>query len=76
MDKGAHFYRSDFQIHSPRDRNWQPAEKRPKTDEERLRYAREFIAKCREVGIREIGITDHDDVCFVKYFQLAAQDAT
>jgi len=74
MDKGAHFYRSDFQIHSPRDRNWQPAEKRPKTDEERLRYAQEFVAKCREVGIRAIGITDHNDMCFVKYFQLAAQD--
>lgn len=74
MDKGAHFYRSDFQIHTPRDRNWQPAENRPKTDEERLRYAHEFIAKCRKVGIRAIGITDHNDMCFVKYFQLAAQD--
>lgn len=76
MDKGAHFCRSDFQIHSPRDRNWQPTENRPKTGEERLRYAHEFIARCREVGIRAIGITDHDDVCFVKYFQSAAQDET
>jgi len=76
MDKGAHFYRSDFQIHTPRDRNWQPVVNRPKTDEERLRYAQEFIAKCREVGIRAIGITDHDDVCFVKYFQSAAQNGT
>jgi len=22
MDKGAHFYRCDFQVHTPRDRQW------------------------------------------------------
>jgi len=22
MDKGAHFYKTDFQIHSPRDAQW------------------------------------------------------
>jgi hypothetical protein len=22
MDKGAHFYQCDFQVHTPRDQNW------------------------------------------------------
>lgn len=76
MDKGAHFYKTDLQIHTPRDRGWQPAGARPETDEERLGYAKEFVARCRQLGVGAIGVTDHDDVCFVKYFQLAAQDGT
>lgn len=73
MDKGAHFYRADFQIHSPRDQRWAGG-KRPSSDEERFEYACEFVKKCRLLGIQAVGITDHNDVEFVKYFQLAAQD--
>ncbi len=71
-DQGAHFYRTDFQIHSPRDLNWTGC--KPVSPEGRLDYSRKFIAKCRELGIQAVGITDHNDVCFVKYFQVAAQE--
>jgi len=72
MDKGAHFYRTDFQIHSPRDRNWTGC--KPVTDDERMAFARVFVRACRERGLDAVGITDHHDICFVKYFQLAAQE--
>jgi type III restriction enzyme len=80
MDKGAHFYKTDFQIHSPRDAGWVGdgitiwPKGKPVSDEERLAFARRFIAKCRELGIQAVGITDHHDVCFIKCFQLAAQE--
>jgi chromosome segregation protein len=80
MDKGAHFYKTDFQIHTPRDINWIGdgetiwPNRKPVTPEERLTFARKFIAKCRELGIQAVGITDHNDVCFIKYFQVAAQE--
>lgn len=41
MDKGAHFYRCDFQVHSPRDTNWDGT--CSVTPEERLSYAKELI---------------------------------
>ncbi len=80
MDKGAHFYKTDFQIHSPRDAIWVGdgitiwPNRKPLSDEERLTFARRFIAKCRELGIQAVGITDHHDICFIKYFQVAAQE--
>jgi len=80
MDKGAHFYKTDFQIHSPRDPNWTGdgvtiwPKRKPVSDDERMLFARGFITKCRELGIKAVGITDHHDVCFIKYFQLAAQE--
>ena len=72
MDKGAHFYRADFQVHSPRDGNWTGC--KPVTRDDRMAFACTFVKACREKGIRAIAITDHHDVCFVKYFQLAAQE--
>ena len=57
MDKGAHFYRCDFQVHSPRDRAWTgrkfgvdaaavaaltPEEKKHITDE-RIQFAKEYL---------------------------------
>jgi len=72
MDKGAHFYRADFQVHSPRDENWTGC--KPVSQDDRMAFARTFVKACREKGIRAIAITDHHDVCFVKYFQLAAQE--
>src|SRR4051794_23025525 len=62
MDKGARFYRCDFQVHSPRDCNWKGD--RPQTDEARNAYARGFIAACRLRGLDAVAITDHHDVCF------------
>ena len=35
-DKGAHYHRCDFQVHSPRDRQWKGAPR--VTEAERLKY--------------------------------------
>ncbi len=72
MNKGTQYYKTDFQIHSPRDKSWTGVE--PVFDEDRMAFARRFIAKCRELEIQAVGITDHHDICFIKYFQLAAQE--
>lgn len=92
MDRGAHFFKSDFQIHSPRDAAWTnigpghpltdppftAAEltvlaTRPTTAADRLTYAQAFIRACRERGLGAVALTDHHDICFIKYVQLAAQ---
>ncbi len=56
MDKGALFYRCDFQVHTPRDLRWTGFN--ATTDEERAAYAK-LVAACRERGIQAIVITDH-----------------
>lgn len=73
-DKGAHFYRSDFQVHSPRDRQWTGAN--CVTDDERNEYAEKLIAACREKGLDAIAITDHHDMTFVRYVRRAAAQET
>ena len=70
MDKGSHFKRCDFQVHSPRDLNWDG--ERPVTDEERKEYAREFISACREKGLDAVAITDHHDLGFYPFIREAA----
>ena len=72
MDKGAHFYRCDFQVHSPRDRQWHG--NRPATLDEKKEYAREFVAECRSRGLGAIAITDHHDMAFVSLVRDAARD--
>ena len=42
MDNGAHYFRSDFQVHTPRDINWKGH--RAVTDDERQQYAHDFVA--------------------------------
>jgi len=74
MNKGAKFHKSDFQIHSPRDLQW--SGKRPRTKEDRLEYAFEFVERCRSGQLNAIAITDHHDVAFIPYFQIAAQSET
>jgi chromosome segregation protein len=74
MDKGAHFHKCDFQVHTPRDLNWKGA--RPLTEEERDEYAEEFIAACRAKGLDSVAITDHHDVCLFKYIRKAADRET
>jgi type III restriction enzyme len=59
MDKGTHFYKVDFQVHTPRDPNWKGAE--CTTDEERVAYSKELIAACREKALDAIAITDHHE---------------
>jgi type III restriction enzyme len=70
MDKGAHFYRCDFQVHTPRDTNWSGA--RPGTPEGRLAFAGSFVAACRERGIGAVAITDHHDFAYFPVIREAA----
>lgn len=74
MDNGAHFYKCDFQVHTPRDLNWQGAG--AVTDEERQQYAREFVAACRARSLQAVAITDHHDLSFFKYIREAALNET
>lgn len=46
MDKGAHFYNCDFQVHTPRDNQWHGLE--AVTEEERKQFAQEFVNACRK----------------------------
>jgi chromosome segregation protein len=69
MDQGSHFHRCDFQVHSPRDINWNGH--RPVSEEERREYAKSFIKACREKGLDAVAITDHHDVGFFSYIREA-----
>lgn len=71
IDRGAHFYRCDFQVHTPRDAQWKGA-KAP-TQAERETYAQEFVAKCREIGLQAVAITDHHDLLFAPIIRNAAR---
>ncbi|MEI9942166.1 MAG: AAA family ATPase [Pseudomonadota bacterium] len=70
MDRGAHFYKTDLQVHTPRDAGWDG--EGAITDVERANYAREFVAGCRRQGLQAIAVTDHHDVAFFKYIRDAA----
>jgi type III restriction enzyme len=70
MDKGAHYYRCDFQVHTPRDINW--SGDRPTTPTQRKVYADDFIKKCRELGLHSVAITDHHDFAFYPIIKEAA----
>lgn len=74
MDKGAHFYRCDFQVHTPRDLRWTGPN--AITDEERVAYAHKLVAACRERGIQAIAITDHHCMTFVPFIRQAAAEET
>jgi chromosome segregation protein len=71
IDKGAHFYKCDFQVHTPRDLSWKG---KPRiSEEDRAEYAKLLVAACRSKGIGGIAITDHHDLCFFRYIQEAAK---
>jgi chromosome segregation protein len=74
MDSGAHFYKCDFQVHTPRDINWQGAG--AVTEEERRQYAQDFVVACRARGLEGVAITDHHDLAFFKYIREAALGET
>ena len=71
MDKGAHFFKCDFQVHTPRDIGWLGAN--AVTNEERKAYAEKLVLACREKGINAIAITDHHDFVFFPYVKRAAE---
>jgi chromosome segregation protein len=74
VDRGAHFYRCDFQVHTPRDQNWKGSD--AVAPEERTAYAQSLVAACRAKGLRAIAVTDHHDMAFVPYVVKAAATET
>ena len=70
MDQGNHFFRCDFQIHSPRDINWKG--QKAVSDEERHNYSKTFIKDCRKAGLQAIAISDHHDLVFFEYIKKAS----
>lgn len=66
-DRGGHFFRTDFQVHTPRDTNWDGA--RP-TD--RDTWADLFVAKARERGLHAVAISDHHDFAYFPHIKKAA----
>lgn len=73
-DKGAHFYRCDFQVHTPRDTNWQGSE--AVTDTERQTFAQQIVAACRAKSLHAIAITDHHDFAMYEFVRAAAEAET
>src|SRR5438094_3098604 len=70
MDKGAHFYRGDFQVHTPRDARWTGGD--AVSDAQRKTYAEELILACRKKGLGAIAVTDHHDFAFFPHIREAA----
>lgn len=70
MDKGAHFYRCDFQVHTPRDINWTGTHY--ESAEDRKAFASTFVEQCRDKGLDAVAITDHHDLAFFPYIREAA----
>lgn len=69
-DQGSHYYRADFQVHTPRDSAWSgPKSVSP---DERTQYARDFVSACREKGLHAVAITDHHDLTFAPLIRAAA----
>jgi chromosome segregation protein len=71
-DRGAHFHRSDFQVHTPRDGAWKG--KKARTADERTTYAKDFVAECRRIGLNAVAITDHHDLLFAPIIRKAAAE--
>jgi len=73
-DRGAHFHRSDFQVHTPRDAQWKG--KKATSDADRAAYAQSFVATCRRIGLSAVAITDHHDLLFAPLIRKAAENET
>ncbi len=72
MDKGAHFYRCDFQVHSPRDINWAGPD--AVSEDERRAYGALLVKACRRKKLHAIAVTDHHDLVFASYVRDAARE--
>ena len=66
-DNGGHFYRADFQVHTPRDTQWDGV--RPV---DRETWADLFVAAARAKGLHAIAISDHHDFAYFPYIKKAA----
>lgn len=69
-DSGGHFHRADFQVHTPRDTQWEGA--RPKNDAERKMWAELFVRAARANGLHAVAISDHHDFAYFPYIKRAA----
>ncbi|AKA35383.1 TrlF family AAA-like ATPase [Flagellimonas lutaonensis] len=86
MNKGAKFYRCDFQVHSPRDIAWTGSrfgvseeqvegltqEDKQQIDDNRNQFCKEYLDKISSAGIDAIAMTDHHDVVFVQHLRRVA----
>lgn len=70
-DNGGHFYRVDFQVHTPRDTQWDGS--RPRSDDEREAWADDFVAAARAKELHAVAISDHHDFALFPYVKRAAQ---
>lgn len=70
MDKGAHYHRCDFQVHTPRDLQWTGADR--VTEADRMAYAAMLVDACRTKGLNAVAITDHHDMAFIPFVKRAA----
>lgn len=70
MDRGAHFHKCDFQVHTPRDRQWDGPD--CVTVEDRQSFARNLIEAARSKGLQALAITDHHDLALFRYVRDAA----
>ncbi|WP_164477739.1 TrlF family AAA-like ATPase [Nocardioides pantholopis] len=70
-DNGGHFYRADFQVHTPRDTQWDGP--RP-TLEERDAWAGNFVAAARAKGLHAVAISDHHDFAYFPHIKQAAAE--
>lgn len=73
-DEGGHFYRTDFQVHTPRDRMWKGPI--PKNDAEREEWADAFVRACRDRDLHAVAISDHHDLTYFPYVKAAADRET
>ena len=73
-DQGAHLYRCDFQVHTPRDRCWSGPDS--VSDVERRAYAASLVEACRERGLQAIAMTDHHDMDFIPWERRATAEET
>lgn len=67
---GAVWKKTDFQIHTPRDPNWEGSPHIPGGnggDQQRRKWAEGFVEKCISLNLTAIAITDHHDFCFIPY---------
>jgi type III restriction enzyme len=70
-DQGGHFYRADFQVHTPRDTQWDGD--RPSLAD-RQAWAQTFVAAARAKDLHAVAISDHHDFAFFPYIKKAAAE--
>ncbi|MBX4170300.1 AAA family ATPase [Rhodococcus sp. DMU2021] len=70
QDDGTHYYRADFQVHTPRDTNWDGP--RPTAEPERIAWANSFVEAAREKRLNAVAISDHHDFAMYPYVRQAA----